>query len=443
MWPDSDFSHPTSSFNQPVEPPDIDPGSAPFGYYRISRAWMPFIRGALTQLFLQSTWKTDVVSLELTQQRVANLFSEISDMADVGCQCVETIAGRVYKFDPTVGSGGTFVQVDPRTDGTVAPPWSSPPVGQTGNCLSGANIAAVFKATMVQMDNGLTAGVLFAGLVDTLVGFLLAVFPPADVLMEIMFTEATAAIAAGAATFHAAFNPATRSDVYDILKCAIEENVAADGSVTLTNIANMKTRFQALMPGSAVGAQITLWETMVGLFLDKYGPNGLMLAGKQGGIVSADCSGCAGPWCVKYDFTLNNGGFTATFGTYVAGQGWQSVVGGGAQALVIFKTIAVCTSTHCQIVYDVTNLKTNDAAAIQAKRSGTLVVQNTSQHADHTSGTNLSAIDPQPSDPSYPLYNVAIDTIIGDLTAYAGGVVTVKSITFWGTGTPPAGEPTC
>lgn len=329
MYPDSPYAGPSGSFLVPVEPPDVDADGGVTCSISINVAWLPFVRGALTQLMLQATWATDIVSLDLTQQRVTNLIALFGEgTCGMDCGCFIFSNGGWEIFVPDGMGGGSFQPVDPRTQGTATPPWTSPPVGQTGNCLAGANIAEVFTATVKQMGAGLDAGVIFTGIVSGLVSLLLLVFPPGDVIVEALFGLADAAIAEGASSWGSAFDTSAHSDVYDELKCAINCSVSSDGSVSSAQITAIKDTFASQMPLSLSGGEVTLWETVLGAFLDSYGPIGLTKLGNMGGIVSADCSGCVDClWTSTFDFTASDyaGIWGVTRGeVYAAGIGWQS-----------------------------------------------------------------------------------------------------------------------
>jgi hypothetical protein len=59
MWPDSDFPRPVSSFEQPVPLVGVDPDAEPAVSVSFNAKWLPYVVGALKQLVLQSTWRTD------------------------------------------------------------------------------------------------------------------------------------------------------------------------------------------------------------------------------------------------------------------------------------------------------------------------------------------------------------------------------------------------
>lgn len=76
MFPDSPYAGPTGTFKKPVLPPTVDPGASPTRTFTISCQWLPYIRGALQQLLLQSTWDVpDEAGLILAQARAWTLIS--------------------------------------------------------------------------------------------------------------------------------------------------------------------------------------------------------------------------------------------------------------------------------------------------------------------------------------------------------------------------------
>jgi hypothetical protein len=75
QFPRSEFAVPTSSFNAPVPAPSTNPDSGPQATIRVSCEWLKYIRGALTQLLLQTTWQGDEATVELAQTRANVLIS--------------------------------------------------------------------------------------------------------------------------------------------------------------------------------------------------------------------------------------------------------------------------------------------------------------------------------------------------------------------------------
>ncbi len=68
------YAHPVGSFVSPVIPPDVEPSEDDKIQVCVSVAWLPFVVGALSQLTLQSTWKSDDPNeILLAQQRATEV----------------------------------------------------------------------------------------------------------------------------------------------------------------------------------------------------------------------------------------------------------------------------------------------------------------------------------------------------------------------------------
>jgi len=74
MYPDSLYATSRGSFLRPVPLPQNDPDVPPTVSVSLACEWLPVVRGALQQLLLQSTWKTDdPAELLKVQGQVSNL----------------------------------------------------------------------------------------------------------------------------------------------------------------------------------------------------------------------------------------------------------------------------------------------------------------------------------------------------------------------------------
>lgn len=103
MWPDSPFAVPIGSFRGPVVPPDVDPDASPTLSVSLNCAWLPYIRGALQQLVLQTTWQAEGAALDLVQARAMTLigmFQECDAALPFSCP-----------FDFTTGDNGFGVRI--------------------------------------------------------------------------------------------------------------------------------------------------------------------------------------------------------------------------------------------------------------------------------------------------------------------------------------------
>ena len=85
MWSNSDFAVPISSFVSPVPVPGVDPLAGDCFIIRINGAWLPYIRGALQQLLLQTTWDTDEAGLAIVQAQATNLLFAFNSLEPGDC----------------------------------------------------------------------------------------------------------------------------------------------------------------------------------------------------------------------------------------------------------------------------------------------------------------------------------------------------------------------
>lgn len=80
MLPDSGYAHAVGSFPNPLPLPVQDPDASPNKSFTIACSWLPYVRGALQQLLLQSTWDTDdPVLLNLVQSRAFSLIAMLEE----------------------------------------------------------------------------------------------------------------------------------------------------------------------------------------------------------------------------------------------------------------------------------------------------------------------------------------------------------------------------
>lgn len=106
------------SFPRPIPLPLVDPDSAPTISVAVSCAWLPYIRGALSQLVQQYTWPQDVPSeVLLAQQRAMTLiamFEECGGGLPVACP-YDFTTGDQHGWNPWMGFahwyGAGFEQV--------------------------------------------------------------------------------------------------------------------------------------------------------------------------------------------------------------------------------------------------------------------------------------------------------------------------------------------
>lgn len=85
MWPDSSFAVPVSSFVSPVPVPGVDPLTGDCAVIRVNKAWIPYMKGALMQLWLQTTWQGTPEQVTEAQNQAIALVNAINDLEPGGC----------------------------------------------------------------------------------------------------------------------------------------------------------------------------------------------------------------------------------------------------------------------------------------------------------------------------------------------------------------------
>jgi len=93
------YAHPVSSFVNPVVPPEGEPDEGEVISVCFNVNYLPFVLGALSQLLLQTTWKTETPEdTRVTQQRMSGLITQIS----AGTCAVEMVETPFYDEDGEV-----------------------------------------------------------------------------------------------------------------------------------------------------------------------------------------------------------------------------------------------------------------------------------------------------------------------------------------------------
>jgi len=278
------------------------------------------------QLLLQSTWDTtDLDALHDVQSQVYTLLKMFGDGNCEMCDCLEFTNGTWNKAVPDGHGGSTFVPVDPRTEGTVPPPWPTPPAGQTGNCLASHNIGAVFKSQQLAYNDVLSGTATVWTAFTIVASFVSAIIPVVGEIFDLTLTIATAIVDAGAAAWSALFTGTTGDSLYAEVDCLFACYAASNGMIDATAIEFAKSDFATWCAAHLTGPQAALAELIFGDFCDVYGPNGLSRLAAAGGVTSADCSGCDCGWRHHFDFTSSDGGFVSTHdAVWSPGLGWLS-----------------------------------------------------------------------------------------------------------------------
>jgi len=116
VYPPSPYAKPIGSFQTPVLPPTSAPADSPTKSFSINCQWLPYVRGALKQLLLQSTW-----NLEGTELSLGEIQGAVFDLIDIFKECDESTIPFFCSGDFRSSSSpfGTWVLTDlPPTIGT-------------------------------------------------------------------------------------------------------------------------------------------------------------------------------------------------------------------------------------------------------------------------------------------------------------------------------------
>lgn len=262
-------------------------------------------------------WSNYRLEADRRAKPVADVWEDIYRVVEESlCNCgLRNGPNGIEQLDSNTGLWipiqGNSEQGDPRTDGTVPPPWPDPPPGETGNCLAAANIVGVFQSMQLDAGTKLTELSGFATLLVGFEAFLGLALPLIGEVIVIATEMGAAALDAGAILWASAFDPATQSAAYHGLQCVLHCWIAADGSVTQSNITNIKTDFLSKLPTYVTNpSEAALWAIFVPDFLDSQGKNGLMKMAKLSNITDANCDDCDDCGCsIFWDFSIDEQGF--------------------------------------------------------------------------------------------------------------------------------------
>lgn len=278
-------------------------------------------------------WSNYHLESDRRSKPVADVWLQIFEDIDQSmcpdmCDCIRFVGATPQKFVSDGHGGGTWENIDPRTEGNVPPPWPDPPSGQTGNCLSGANLSSYFGTMMGDAATkiGLIAEV--AALLVTFQEYLALALGPIGAVIEIATDMAAGAIAAGATVMATAFDTATQTAAYDGIRCLMECAAASDGGYSLEAIGVIKAGFYSKIDAWVTSpSENVLWRIMFPDFLDSQGPNGLNILAKAAGVIAFDCSDCDCGWTHKFDFATGEQGWTPfddgyTYNAVYTGHSW-------------------------------------------------------------------------------------------------------------------------
>lgn len=388
MWPDSGYAHPVSSYQNPVPPPSTNPEDGPFTTVAFNSAWLPYVVGSLKQLLLQTTWDTtDSSVLALAQERAFNLLNLFTSAAGVlgvrqspdnPCILQEETSPGVWEDFADLSLCGAAAGYIKNSDGSWSPtppgatdvrftnpgppPWpsGSVPVGQTAQCLAGANNAQAFKTCINNLVTVLNAGADSLGVLASVNG-IVGLFMPVDEIIGIILGFVGLVIGIGGSGLSSLFADAD----YHKYACIINCHCEPDGSVTQAEWGDILADVHAQFSGTQ--------DLVLELWLQINGSVGLTRMGKPPGVVSADCSDCGCTWCHDFDFTTGAHGWTSSsgftgWGAQLVSGGWEQIPTGCDDATFAIQFPGVGVGKHLTqviVYYDATFTGVNPTIDLQ------------------------------------------------------------------------------
>jgi len=408
-------------------------------------AWFGLFMGLLETLTFEENWQQ--FEGGISREDAACYWQEIIDSLYASAlgegECVSCCP--IFETDPATGlprvsydDGETWDYFPPgeyNPDATAPIAAPPPPLDQGSDaadkCQASANAALVIADFYEQ-----TAGEAAAGLYNTVLNVNKFLYQLNQSLLRLIYpSEAQIAQALGFFNFDwptYADAPTLTDDQISDLQCLLLENATVTSGVVSFGFSGVRDNVIDTL-GVNPGVAVTL-------LLDYMQTAGLNAAGGVNVAVDADCSDCG--WYHDFDFTVDNGGWSAPANSGWAGGTWSGGVGWSASnyssgversrdvSIGITFTSTIVTKVRVTFTY---------AAGIEATGSARYVLQ--------TSGSNVVAIFYPGAVPSSPSVWTGTETTTSlkfnlaatrnsASSAFTGNVV-VSRIEVWGEGTDP------
>lgn len=252
--------------------------------------------------------------------------TEYEQFADMRlCVPKMRLHGGVIQQDTT--GGGSWVDAgdpdapyDDRQDGTYTPAWTTPPEGQSGECLAAANAIAFARSVVTAYANMVDGGSNF-------ITSIMYWFSSIQLIAEIknIVIEITVGAQAILDAFIGDWADVSAYDFSEDVLCILSSAYSEDGSMSGGQWATIGTSIQDVIDAKTIEYEKTALRAASLLFFS-LGPIGMSRVAGFAGIVSADCSEC-GEWEQIIDLTTGLHGWTIpTYQGYPMGS-WENGVG--------------------------------------------------------------------------------------------------------------------
>lgn len=191
-----------------------------------------------------------------------------------------------------------------KTDGPYTPPWSSPPAGQSGDCLSANNVARWLMYIVFTFAMSFAGGAILGAVISSVITYLAAV-------MTMGVASGVSILLTGAYSYQATewediadYCVTATLKLMELMFCKFSD----DGSISagaFDELISDCEAWQATLVGN--DAAVRCWSMIIGL-LRLLGPVGLSRAGNIYGITEADCGdyNCGDAWEETNTFVGSN-----------------------------------------------------------------------------------------------------------------------------------------
>lgn len=335
------------------------------------------------------------------------------------CDCIQQ----------TPDNGTTWVDV-PAADPRTAPGFALPTPGAGSMpCDASARIVGAWEDTLTLLYSTINAAAFASGVL----AILLTLAGGVGILLDLIFGVLEVLISIGVADIQAAFTP----EQWHTIQCIIDCHIEPDGSVTADDAAAILSDIAASQPTIVYNVLVELINLFGNVLMNNAGVER---------SETGDCSDCDCAWCYTFDFTADDGGFSAPFGLgeYTPGVGWTNTYGfftNGYNGVLIQRVVDMTlTALEIEFTY------------IQ----GTPPIENLVVIANSGfASPNLIVVpytDPPPTSPlswtdtATALSGIAIDVLDGETPGAnvdPGGSAAITRLTLHGTGTNPFGTDNC
>lgn len=421
-----------------------------------SSDWLAIVSGALTELVAKYNWQQfGSVTVDDAVEAMQAMIDAYYDGCASGCE---------------LPGGGSIIRID--DDGHIQElidgEWTTPegdyvipsPEARSGGtsedqrCLAAANATNVLQQLYESLSESWGANLSeaeaitdFTAILIAAVGFAFAPITAAiAAFMEVVFRLLYTALEyLGADLWDADFTDQMRCFLYE---CSLNSGgvVTFDWDCFTGKLNSLADEFGL----TEVQLRLYLQVTYILYFIG--GVDGLNLAGGTTAITSADCEDCDDSWCYTFDLEIDDAGATAytvngCTAAWAGGTGWYATAGGGCAPLTgqgALSTINISfASTYIRkvvVVGTTTGRSTGLAYAVAfpaINRGGTPAV-----HGENSANGDPVGVD------------ITINNTITGITAefqsnpdsgvvYATGTAILKTVTFYGNGDCPFGDPNC